>query len=149
MVINKVWFFIWNSYVVEESLNLKLVPTSLDQVVDHENFSSHEEVFWDLHHLLHFTFHQVVNIHDSCSLGLLWVWFDVSRSKIADELVWNFSQNFFCETVWVILNFSERHELNNISRHVFVIISTKERCIISIKLVHLIEICRANTNDND
>ena len=149
MVINKVWVFVWDSHVVEEGLDLLLVPASLDQVVDHENFSGHEEVLRQFHHLLHFVFHQVVDVHSSASLGLLWVGFDVSRCKIADELVWNFGQDLFGKAVRVILDLTERHELHNISGSVSIQLLAEQRCIISIKQVHLIEVCSTNTNNND
>lgn len=80
---------------------------------------------------------------------MLWVGFDVSRSKIADELVWNFGQDFFGKAVRVILNLAERHELYNISGSVSIQLLAEQRCIISIKHIHLIEVSCTNTNNDD
>ena len=119
-------------------------------MVDHEHFSRHEEVLWKLHHLLHLSFHEVVDIDSHrVIVHFLWVWFDVHRGKVAHKLVWNLGKNFFSESIWIVFNISEWNELNDISSGISIQFLTKEWCIISIKLIHLIEVSITNSyNDN-
>ena len=77
------------------------------------------------------------------------MWCDIISSHEIEQLAWQFLKRLFRKQVRVMLEFIERNELDNISRHVLAVSRGVECFIVGIKCVHTTEICVTYTNNDD
>lgn len=81
----------------------------------------------------------------SYSLG---VWLDAIQLEVLSQLLRNFCQYFLGKKIGVILKLVKWNKLDYVS---FLLAQrlTKERDLITVKLIHLTEVSVSNTNDNN
>lgn len=76
-------------------------------------------------------------------------WYDTVSFKIAQELTWDLFKDLLSKESWVVLELGEWYKLDDIARHVFLILLGIKWIIISIKNIHRCEISFSNSNNNN
>jgi len=72
---------------------------------------------------------------------------NILRHEEVDKLAWNLLKGFFCKFVRVVSEFTEWYELNNVSRHILLVLHGVERLVICIKSVHAVKVSVTNSNN--
>ena len=128
--------------------NVWIISLSLKSI-NHIHLLDHIVRIWNLHHILDLVLHLLSNHHCLLVFNLLWVWLDASSLKVVCQLLWNFFENLSCKEDWVILDISKWHKLNDISCNILLQVFAVQWAFVTIKLLHLVEVCISNTNNND
>jgi hypothetical protein len=135
--------------LVQESDDLLVVETHFHAIHSHLLLSEIVKRVWLFHHDSHFIAHLVSNLNLASVFHFLWIRCDLLLQEAACHLFWDFGQHLFCKEVRISLVLVEWYELDDISLAVLIEFLREEWGNITIELLHLGEICIANTNYDD
>ena len=80
-----------------------------------------------------------------------WIWRNILWCKVIKHLFWNFFQDFFSQCFHIVAVLSIFYELDYVSFLILICFSGVKGLVVSVKFIHLTEICwyRTNTYNDD